>query len=89
MGPSWRCSIEPTEELLADIRSERLTRARRMSPQEKFISGPRLFTLAVECMRAGIRLQHPDADPRRVQELVSERIARLREKDERPFYGRG
>ena len=84
-----RCLMEPTEELMADIRSARLARARRMSAEEKLVSGPRLFALAVECMRAGIRLQHPEADQRRVQELVSQRIARLREKDERPMYGPG
>jgi hypothetical protein len=71
--------MQPSEEMLDDIRRERLARARRMSPEEKLVSGPRLFAVAVECMRAGIRLQYPEADQRRVQELVSQRIARLRE----------
>ena len=81
--------MEPTLELLKDIRRERLDRSRRMSPEEKLISGPQLFALAVECMRAGIRLQYPEADERQVRELVSDRVSHMREKDERPFYGPG
>lgn len=81
--------MEPTRELLEDIRAERLARARRMSPEEKLVSGPQLFALAEECMRAGIRLQHPEADEREIRELLGQRVARLRHKDERPFHGPG
>jgi Rv0078B-related antitoxin len=81
--------MEPTPENLARLRRERILRARRMTPEQKLTAGPQLFSLAVECMRTGVRLQHPHADDNQVRTLVRERLTRQRLKDERPFYGPG
>ena len=38
--------MEPTRELIDEIYRERVLRARAMSPEEKFLAGPRLFEMA-------------------------------------------
>jgi hypothetical protein len=79
--------MEPTPENLAQLHRERMERARRMSPEKKLTAGPELFALAVECMRAGIRMDHPEADERQIRDMVRERLARQRRKEERLLYG--
>lgn len=54
-----------------------------MSMGEKILAGPRLFEAACRMMRAGIRLQHPDADEARVTELLRERLALQRRMENR------
>jgi hypothetical protein len=87
MAGEWRDDMEPTPENLASLHRERLERARQMSPEKKLTAGPELFELAVECMRAGIRMDHPAADDTQVRKMIQERLARQRQKDERALYG--
>ncbi|HEV3261002.1 MAG TPA: hypothetical protein VG013_29395 [Gemmataceae bacterium] len=68
----------PTKELIDDIYRERVLRARRTPPEDKLLDGPRLFDLACRLMKDGIRDQYPEADERRVQEILAQRIALLR-----------
>jgi len=65
---------EPSPELIDAIFRDKVRAARRMSPEAKFLSGPRLFDYACEITMAGIRAQNPDADERRVRELLRERL---------------
>jgi len=81
--------MEPTTENLTRLHRERMARARRMTPDQRLTAGPELFSLVVECMRTGVRLQHPDADDAEIRALVRERLARLRQKDERAFHATG
>ena len=74
--------MEPTRELVAAIYRERVLRARRTPPQEKLLAGPRLFEMACELTKAGIRHQHPEADEDQVRRILAQRLA-LRERLER------
>lgn len=65
----------PSRELVDTLYADEVRAARAMSPGEKFWAGPRLFDYACEVARAGIRMQHPEADEARVEELLRARIA--------------
>jgi hypothetical protein len=65
------------KELADDIYRERVIRARRTPPDEKFFDGPRLFEQACRIMAAGIRNQFPDADEAKVDEILGQRLELL------------
>jgi len=67
--------MQPTKELIDEIYRDRVQRARQMSPEDKFFAGARLFDRSCRIMVDGIRVQFPDADERRVQEILRERLA--------------
>lgn len=75
--------MEPTKELADAIYRERVERARRMTPEEKMLDGPRLFDLSCAIMKDGIRYQFPDATEQQVFEILCERIERLRQAENR------
>ncbi len=70
--------MQPTKELIDALYWERVERARRMSPGEKLLDGARLFDWACSITAAGIRAQFPEADQRRVREILAERLALAR-----------
>jgi hypothetical protein len=74
--------MDPTPENLAALRRERIERARRMSPEQKLLAGPRLFSVAIECMRAGIHLTHPDADETQIRAIIRQRLEKKRRREE-------
>lgn len=78
--------MKPTQELIEAIDQDRSRAARRMSPEEELWAGARLFDDVCERMKAGIRMQFPEADERRVTEILRERLRRLREFEERGIY---
>lgn len=67
-------AMEPTQELIDALYREEILLARRMSPEEKFLAGPRLFDRVCRIMRDGIRDQHPGADEARVEEILQARL---------------
>jgi hypothetical protein len=69
-------------ETVDELFREEVLRARRMSPEEKLLAGGRLFELACRVTEAGIRDQFPDADPQRVQEILSQRLTLRRKLDD-------
>ena len=73
--------MQPTKELIDELYRERVQRARQMSPEDKFVAGLRLFSLTSRIMADGIRSQFPKADERRVQELLRERLALIRRRE--------
>ena len=76
--------MEPTKQL-ADARyRERVERARRTPPGDKVAAGLELFELTARIMSDGIRMQFPDADEHRVQEILRERLALSRQLEDRP-----
>jgi hypothetical protein len=75
--------MQSTKELADAIYRERVEKARGMSPEDKLPGGPRLFDHACSLMLAGIRSQFPDADERRVQEILRERLAVARRLENR------
>ena len=65
----------PDVKQLADaIFRDRVLRARQTPPEEKLLDGARLFDYACRITEAGIRNQYPEADDRRVAELLRERV---------------
>jgi hypothetical protein len=74
--------MEPTKELIDDLYRERVLRARRMSPEEKFLAGPRLFDMACRIARDGIRDQNPGATNEQVEEILLQRLALRRRLEE-------
>ena len=69
---------KPTRELMDDLFRQRVLAARAMSPEEKLLAGARLFDRTCRIMADGIRHEYPEADDRRVQEILAERLALAR-----------
>ncbi len=67
--------MDPIKQLADEIYRDRVRRARRMSVAEKILAVPELFDMACRISRDGIRAQYPDADDRRVEELLRQRLA--------------
>lgn len=68
----------PTPELIDALFRDKIERARRMTPEERFLAGPRLFDMASEWTKAGIRAQYPDAGVAEVERRFRERLALAR-----------
>lgn len=72
---------------LADaIYRERVERARRQSPAEKFVESLALYDEVIARQKAAIRWEFPDADEPRVHEILLERMERLRRAHEHGLY---
>lgn len=69
--------MEPTAALVVQIFADRVARARAMSPEDKFLEGPRLFDSATRVMAAGIRDRYPDLDEEGVQQMLRTYLDRL------------
>jgi len=79
--------MDPTPRQLLALQTERIERARHMSPEQKLAAGPQLFEIALEAMRSGIRLQRPQATPAEIETQVRLRLNHMRQKDERALHG--
>lgn len=66
--------VELSHELVDAIYRDKVLQARRMSLEEKFLAGAQLFDYACRITMDGIRSQHPDADERRVRDILRERL---------------
>lgn len=75
--------MQPTKEFIDQLFWERVHKARQMSPEDKLLGGARLFDRSCRIMADGIRSQFPDADDRRVQEILRERLALIRQREDR------
>ncbi|MCI0677084.1 MAG: hypothetical protein L0Y42_15085 [Phycisphaerales bacterium] len=65
-------------ELAARLDADRWDAASLMTFEERAAAGVDLFDLMTASMRAGIRLQHPKADERTVEDLLVERLRSAR-----------
>ena len=80
-------SVDPETKALQDsIFLTKVARARKQSPGEKMMEGPRLFDLACQRMRDGIRHQFPHYDEQQVDAELGRRLKVKREIDEQGFY---
>ena len=68
------------------IYRERVLRARNTPPDQKMIDGIRLFERACGLMRDGIRHQFPNADPRKVEEILRNRLDIVRRLQDGNLY---
>jgi hypothetical protein len=76
--------MKPTKELIDELYRERVRRAREAPPEEKLLAGPRIFERSCRIIADGIRHQFPDADERRVREILTQRLALIRRLEETP-----
>jgi hypothetical protein len=70
--------MEPTPELAARLDADRWEAAGLMTFEQRAVAGVALFDIMAASMRAGIRLQYPQADDRMVEELLVERLRSAR-----------
>ena len=56
----------------------RVERARKLTLEQRFYDTLELVDLAMESMRAGIRMQFPEADETKVRELLKRRFDAVR-----------
>ncbi len=75
----------PYKNLADQIYRERVFRARQMSASEKIMAGPRLFESACNITLAGIRNQFPGLTEERYLEILRERLALRRWRQQRQF----
>ena len=66
--------MDSVNSLAADIDARKLERARSASMEEKLLDGPRLFRLSCEAIKAGLRLDFPDADEDLIHQLLIKRV---------------
>lgn len=62
------------ESLATEIEQRKISRAREASMEEKLLDGPRLFRMSCEAMKAGLRLDHPEASEDEIHDLLIDRI---------------
>lgn len=67
-----------------DLYWEEIEDARRIPPERKLVLGLELFDRTKELIRAGIRLQHPDADERTVHRMLLKRLDMARQLENQP-----
>jgi hypothetical protein len=75
--------VEPNKELTDSIFRERVLRARRTPPEDKFLDGARLFDYACRIVKHGIRNEFPEASDKQVEEILIQRINLSRLLEER------
>ncbi len=73
--------MPPTKEAMDSLYRQAILRARAMSPEEKFLAGPRLFDYACRITLDGIRHQFPGIDGQRASQLLKQRLAWQRQRD--------
>jgi hypothetical protein len=56
----------------------RVERARKLTVEQRFYDTLELVDLGLESMRAGIRMQFPDADETKVREILRRRFDAVR-----------
>jgi len=74
----------PTRELIDALYREEILQARRLTPEQRLLAGPRLFDSACEVAKAGIRWQHPDANEDQVLNILRQRLVLARRLEESP-----
>ena len=62
------------EKLAKDIDERKIARARAASIEEKLLDGPRLFRLSCEAMKAGLRLDFPNASEEEIHQKLIDRV---------------
>jgi hypothetical protein len=67
--------MEPTPQLLAQLRRDKIEAARRQSFAQKFLAGAELFDYACEIAKGGIRMQHPEFTDGQIMDELRRRVS--------------
>ena len=82
MPATLRCGdhtyMRPSQELIDELFLDKVRAARRMSPAEKFLDGPRLFDFAARIAKVGIRFRNPHASPEEVNAILLHQLSLAR-----------
>jgi len=70
--------MESIEEMAAKLDADRREAAEMMTFGQRLLAGPAMFDLGVAMMRAGIRLQSPEADDQTIERMVLDRLRNAR-----------
>jgi hypothetical protein len=68
--------VKGTQELIRAIDARKIERAKKASMEEKMLDGPSLFRLSCQAIKAGLRLDHPEADEEKLHQLLIKRVYR-------------
>ncbi len=71
-----KTSVSQQKSLIRDIDARKIGRARKASIEEKMLDGPRLFRMSCEAIKAGLRLDEPEATEDELHALLIERVYR-------------
>lgn len=74
------------QSLADELYRERVLRARRTPPEERILDGIRLYDQAVDRMRMGVQLQHPEAGAAEIERLLIQRIRKLWKMSDHGYY---
>lgn len=74
------------QSLADELYRERVLRARRTPPEERILDGIRLYDQAVDRMRMGVQLQHPEAGAAELERLLIQRIRKLWKMSDHGYY---
>ncbi len=66
--------MEPTDELIRQLRREDIEQARSLTFAQKFLAGAELFDYACEISKGGIRMQNPTFTEDEVMRELRRRI---------------
>ena len=75
--------MDSIPELAAKLDADRREQAEAMTFGQRLLAGADLFDLCMMMLRAGIQMQHPDADEQKVEELVLKRLHDARRNEAR------
>ena len=70
--------MKPTQEMIDSIYREKVLRARQTPFDEKVLAGAEIFEMVCQRMADGLRSENPGADDARIDELLRQRLDRLR-----------
>lgn len=68
--------------LMADIDRQRVERARKTPIEQKFLAGFRMYMRSRMLMKAGARMEFPDASEEELERIIERRLELLRDKTE-------
>ena len=66
--------MEPTKELIDQLRREEIEDARQLTVEQKLLLGGDLFDFACEATLSGIRMQHPGISHEAALRVLRERL---------------
>ena len=81
--------MQPSQDLIDQLRRDKIEAAKQMTPEEKLLGGGRLFEEVVQRMIAGIRAQFPQATDQEVMRHLQHRLDIAQRLENRPWTPTG
>jgi hypothetical protein len=70
--------MQPTSEMIDAIHREKVLRTRRLPIEHKVLAGAEIFEMVCRRMADGLRAEKPDDDDAEIEEILRQRLDRLR-----------